>query len=30
MEVLVRHDGAEIDKWMLMSGGIQDRRDGQM
>lgn len=30
MDVLVGHDGAEIDKWMFRSGGTQERRDGQM
>lgn len=30
MDVLVRRDGAEIDKWIFSSGGIEDRRDNQM
>lgn len=28
MDVLVRHDGAEIDEWMLESGGDSGRSDG--
>lgn len=27
-DVLVRHDGAEIDKWMFGSGGIQEGGGG--
>lgn len=29
MDVLLRHDGAGIDKWMFKSVGIQERGEGQ-